>query len=112
MINYHNKTFRSFESTGNSEVNEETIFIYRQDGNIVTASYAGGNIISGHLIALVDNTGKLDMRYHHINTDNLIMTGTCTTTPELSPPGKLILHETWEWTSGNMSKGESRLVEI
>jgi hypothetical protein len=112
MINYNNKTFRSSESTGNSETNTETIFIYRQDGNIVTASYAGGNIISGHLVGLVDSTGRLDMRYHHINTDHIIMTGTCITTPELSESGKLILHEKWQWTSGDMSKGESKLEEI
>lgn len=112
MINYHNKTFRSSSTSGHGDVNAETVFIYRQDGNIVTASYAGGYTISGHLIAIVDEKGNLDMRYHHVNTDNKLMTGTCISTPEVLKSGKLLLHEKWQWTCGNMGKGESVIEEI
>lgn len=112
MINYHNKTFRPSSTPGNGDVNEETVFIYRQDGNIVTASYAGGNVISGHLIAFVDEKGSLDMRYHHINTNHELMTGTCASTPVLMEKGKLVLHEKWQWTCGDMNKGESVIEEI
>jgi len=96
----------------NGDVNNETVFIYRQDGNIITASYAGGNVVSGHLIAIMDEEGKLDMRYHHINDNNILMTGTCFSTPEVLANGKMILHEKWQWTSGDMSKGESVIEEI
>lgn len=112
MINYHNKTFRATVIADSGNVNAETVFIYRQDGDIVTASYAGGNIISGHLIAIADENGKLDMRYQHINTGHALMTGTCVSVPELLPNGKLRLHEKWQWTSGDMSKGESIVEEI
>ena len=112
MIKYHNKTFRPSAASVNGDVNSETVFIYRQDGNIVTASYAGGTVVSGHLVALMDEEGKLDMRYHHVNEDNKIMTGTCSSTPEILVSGKMILHEKWQWTCGDMGSGSSIIEEI
>jgi hypothetical protein len=40
------------------------------------------------------------------------MTGICTSTPEVLENKKIILHEKWQWTSGDMSKGESVIEEI
>ena len=112
MYNYHNKVFRSAANSSNGEVSTETFFKYTQSGNIVTAVYSGGNIIKGSLIALVDKEGKLDMRYQHINSNHQLMTGTCTSTPQLLPNGKLQLHEQWQWTCGDMSTGESVIEEV
>jgi len=52
------------------------------------------------------------MRYHQINTKGELMTGVCKSKPEILPNGKIRLRETWQWTSGDLSKGESLLVEI
>ena len=112
MYNYNNKMFRPVSNSGNGEVNEATVFEYRQSGNIVTAIYHGGSIISGSLIALMDANGQLDMRYQHINTDNNLMTGICISTPELLSNGKIRLHEKWQWTCTDMSKGESVIEEV
>ncbi|MGG9963536.1 hypothetical protein [Ferruginibacter sp. SUN106] len=112
MYNYHNRTFRSVANSSNGEVDATTVFTYQQSGIIVTATYSGGNIISGSLIALVDAKGKLDMRYQHVNTQNQLMTGICISTPEILPDGKIRLHEKWQWTSGDMSKGESVIEEM
>jgi len=40
------------------------------------------------------------------------MTGTCFSKPEIMDNGKIRLHETWKWTSGDKSKGNSILEEI
>jgi hypothetical protein len=112
MYNYHNKIFRAAANSSNGEVNGETIFEYTQLGNIVTAVYQGGTIIKGSLIALVDDEGKLDMRYQHVNNKYQLMTGTCTSTPEMMPNGKLKLHEQWQWTCGDESKGASIIEEL
>ena len=111
MYNYHNKTFRSVSNTSNGEVTDETIFKYLQLGNIVTATYAGGNITMGNLIALVDDEGRLDMRYQHINNKNELMTGSCISTPAILANGKIRLYEKWQWTCGNNSTGESIIEE-
>jgi hypothetical protein len=111
-MHYHNKSFRPVANTDNGEVSGDTVFYYRQSGNIVTAEYAGGSIVKGHLIALVDEQGCLDMRYHHVNTDGALQTGICRSVPEILPDGRIRLHETWQWTSGDGSVGASVVEEV
>ena len=108
---YNQKQFKPVSNTENGETSSETIFHYRQTGNIVTANYSGGKIKEGHLIGLVDESGQIDMRYHQVNIMGELMTGKCVSTPEILPNGKIRLHEKWEWTSGDFSKGESVIEE-
>jgi len=111
MIHYDNKVFRPVALSGNGEVSGETLFRYRQQEDIVTAEYSGGHIRYGHLVGLVRADGSIDMRYHQVNLEGALMTGICISVPELLPDGRLRLHETWEWTSGDRSKGHSMLEE-
>ena len=73
---------------------------------------AGGAIVKGHLIARVTEDGKLDMRYHHVNTDGEIMLGTCLSTPGKSDDGRLMFKEAWQWLSGDQSSGKSEIIEV
>lgn len=111
MINYNNKAFKPIRNTENGETSNETVFQYKQQGNILTSEYSGGKIISGHLIGLVDEKGNIDMRYHQINEKGELMTGICHSKPEILVNGKIRLHETWQWTSGDLSKGNSVIEE-
>lgn len=111
-INYNNRRFRPIQSSENSETSEATIFEYKQTGNILTSQYSGGQIIKGHLIGLVDKEGNIEMRYHQVNLKGELMTGTCSSKPELLSNGKIRLHETWKWTSGDKSEGKSILEEV
>jgi len=111
MINYNNKIFNPVFNSENGEVDLSMQFVYKQSGNIVTSSYSGGKIRSGHLIAIVDDQGWLDMRYHQVNIHGEIMTGICHSTPEILSNGKIRLHEKWKWTAGDLSEGESVLEE-
>ena len=112
MINYNNKSFRPISNSDNSEVSSETIFTYKQDGTVVSSDYSGGKIIKGHLIGTVDEVGNINLSYHQINTNGELKTGICKSTPEILTNGKIKLHENWRWTSGDMSKGSSILVEV
>lgn len=111
-MNYHDKKFRPVSNTPNGETSEETIFHYKQEENILTCTYSGGQIKSGQLIGLVDPEGNIDMRYHQINTKEELMTGICQSTPEILNDGRIRLYERWQWTSGDCSKGNSVLEEI
>ena len=112
MINYNNKQFRPISNAENSEASAETVFYYKQDGNILTTEYCGGKIKEGLLIGLVDNEGKIEMRYSQINENNELMTGIGVSTPKILPNGKIRLRENWQWTSGDFSKGNSVIEEI
>jgi hypothetical protein len=52
------------------------------------------------------------MRYHQVNEQGELMTGTCRSKPEILPDGRIRLHETWRWTSGDGSEGSSIIEEI
>lgn len=93
-------------------MNDETLFHYHQDGNIVWAEYEGGQILTGHLIANIIDDGKLDMRYHHVNADKKIMIGKCLSTPEKLVDGRLKFKERWEWLSGDKTSGYSEIIEV
>jgi hypothetical protein len=111
-MNYNNKKFRPVSNSDNGEVSDDMIFHYQQNGDILTCEYLGVNIIKGHLIGLVDDKGNIDMRYHQINKNGELMTGTCQSKPEVLKNGKIKLLEEWQWTSGDQSKGHSVLEEI
>ncbi len=111
-MNYNGKKFSPVSNTDNGEVDAETIFHYQQNANILTCEYGGNAIVQGHLIGLVAEDGSIDMRYHQVNKAGVLMTGICKSIPEVLSDGRIRLHETWQWTSGDMSKGESVLEEV
>ncbi len=84
----------------------ETKFHYKQVGNILSSEYSGGKILTGHLIGLEDKDGNIYVKYHQL------MTGICKSKPEILNNGKIRLHKTWEWTSGDRSKGNSIIEEL
>ncbi len=112
MYIYGGRLFKPVEASGSSQASADTIFKYEQKENLVTATYAGGDIRFGQIIGRVDIAGVLDMRFQHITRDGELMTGHCTTTPELMANGKIRLHETWQWTCGSNEKGQSILEEM
>jgi hypothetical protein len=111
-VDYDGRRFRSVENSETGEVGPETVFGYRQDGDVVSATYEGGDVRFGTLVATADNEGNLDARYGHVNVSGELMTGECRSTPEVLPDGRLRLHEEWRWTSGDGSSGRSIVEEI
>jgi len=109
-VNYHNRKFRVMANS--LEEDADTVFHYSQNGDIVTATFEGGYIVYGNLIAVVDEMGSLDMRYSYVNVNYDLVTGICHTTPTLMADGRLRLYERWQQTSGEMKKGHTILEEI
>ena len=109
---YGGRLFRATETSDSSQASPDTIFKYEQNGAMVTATYAGGNIRFGQIIGYVDDEGILNMRYQHLDSEGELKTGWCITTPELLPSGKIRLHEKWKWTCGHRARGTSTLDEM
>ena len=111
-VDYDNRVFRSIANTPTGEVGGETLFHYRQRGDTVWATYEGGGVFAGHLVAAVAPDGALDMRYHHVSPTGALMTGICRSRLEILADGRYRLHEEWQWTSGDQSCGSSVVEEI
>ena len=52
------------------------------------------------------------MRYHQVSAHGILKTGKCISIPSIQKNGKILLHEVWEWVSGDEGNGESFLEEI
>jgi len=111
-VSFDNRMFVCSANTPNGVCDADTRFHYRQHGARVWATYQGGGVQFGALVAIGDSQGRLDMRYHHVDTAGLLRTGTCQATPEVLPDGRLRLHEEWQWTNGDRSVGRSVVEEI
>jgi len=107
---YEGKTFRTVKNAASGDVSGETRFHYHQDGDLVWATYEGGGVRFGTLVAKADSEGRLDMRYHHLSVDGRLKTGRCTSIPEKLADGRLRVHESWQWTDGGA--GTSVIEEV
>jgi hypothetical protein len=111
-MSFDQRLFTSAANTPNGDCNRETLFRYRQQGPRVWATYEGGRVQFGALVATGDTSGRLDMRYHHVDASGRFRSGTCQATPEILTDGRLRLHEQWQWTNGDYSEGHSIIEEI
>ncbi|WP_243299238.1 n-acetylglutamate synthase [Bacillus litorisediminis] len=112
MIDYNGRKFVSMENTDNGEVSSNTFFEYRQNGNIVSATYSGVEIIQGTLIGIVREDGSLEFRYNHVNSKNEIRGGKCVSIPEILADGRIRLHEKWQWLDAEQTEGSSIIEEV
>ena len=109
---YDGRIFRSSANSAGGDVDGETTFRYRQRDDIVWATYDGGAIALGTLIAKIDDAGNLDVRYQHVTTDGELKTGRCRSQPERLADGRLRIHEDWQWTGGAQGAGVSTVDEV
>lgn len=109
---YEGRRFRALANSETGQVSGDTLFVYRQHGDLIWAEYAGGEIRRGHLLGTVAPDGGLDFRYHHLHVGGGLMTGTCRSRLEVLADGRYRLHESWQWTSGDRSAGTSVLEEV
>lgn len=58
------------------DVSSATVFLFTQRGDLVWAAYAGGGVGHGHLIGIMDATGNLEVRFHHVTVDGRLKSGT------------------------------------
>lgn len=110
-INYNGKIFIPQSNTENGEVDKETIFRYFQENDLFWSEYSGGDVLKGHMIGTVDGNGELDFHYQHLNKDRQVRIGKCHSIPHILKSGKIELWEKWQWLNGDLSSGESVVVE-
>jgi hypothetical protein len=112
VIQYDGRIFRSVENSDGGDVSAATTFHYHQVGNLVWATYSGGSVRFGTLLAKADTDGNLDMRYQHVSMDGTFKSGECQSRPERLADGRLRLHERWRWTGGAEGQGISIIEEL
>lgn len=99
MFDFNNKTFKVIRNDGpGAEVTTETVFRFRQQGNIVHADYEGGLVRYGKLLGVLDGD-KLNHRYIQVNLNGEFNSGHASDEVKLTPQGKIQLIDSWQWES-------------
>ena len=109
-IDFNNKTFSLISNSENGKVTNETIFEYKQKGNLVTADYYGGNILYGKIIAVLEGN-YLNMMYQCITDKNILMAGKAKALISINESNKIKLELNWEWLDNAKEKGTSVYIE-
>ncbi len=97
------KTFRIVANDGpGAEVNEETIFHFRQSADVAHADYFGGGVHVGKLLGIISGATMVH-RYIQVNQRGEVQSGRSTVVIERMPNGKLRLIDSWTWEDGRGS---------
>ena len=89
---------RVVETAANGVVGADTIFLFQQQGLIVTARYAGGRIVTGFLAGVWDGE-VLPFRYVQIADGGTLDSGRSVARVTKSVAGRLRLEEQFQWES-------------
>lgn len=114
MINYNNRYFKMLESTTEGETDTEVIFHYRQEGNVVWGTFYRGTVQMGTLLAKVDETGNLDLRFQFINEKGDFVTGKSDSRLTIREDGRYKLDEFFQVfkDDGSVFDGFSMVEEV
>ena len=97
-----------YKTPKTGKVSSETIFFFKQEKDLVTADYHGGQIRYGKIIALLQNE-KLVLLYQCVTNGGLLK---AVAKVSYTKNQKIRLKMNWEWITGEISKGESEYIEI
>ncbi|MFC5827954.1 hypothetical protein [Nonomuraea insulae] len=106
-MNYDNRVFVSSAADHDVPVGH-----YHQRDHVVWAEFRGGEVTAGRLIGTCASDGTLTFGYTQVLADGKVVTGTCTSTPEVLPDGRLRLREAWRRFDAAGSAGVSFIEEV
>ena len=83
-------------STAAGVVSSDTVLVFEQVGDVVSARYRGGSVVDGYLIGRLD-ADTLKFRYVQADAKGNLDTGVSTGQVERMPDGRLRLIEHFQW---------------
>ncbi|MEW9547169.1 hypothetical protein [Nonomuraea sp. NPDC050783] len=109
-MNYDNKVFVSAGPQARSR--DVPVGHYHQCDHVVWAEIRGGQVMAGRLVGTCDPDGTLHFGYTQVMTNGRVVTGTCTSRPEVMSDGRLRLREEWRRHDEAGSAGVSFIEEV
>jgi hypothetical protein len=89
----------------------DTVFHYRMEGASIWATYGGGRVVRGHVVARATGPDTLETLYHSHTTDGDLLAGWSRGRVGTDAAGRTTLDFTWGWLTGAEGGGESSYVE-
>jgi hypothetical protein len=107
-VHYDNRRFRVADASDGEVPTAQ----YHQDGDVVWAEFAGGNVRRGSLAGTCDPDGVLRLAYCMVLDCGDVISGSCVSTPTILADGRIRLSERWERYGANAASGVSYLEEV
>lgn len=111
-VDYDGRVFSSSAAETADAAGAAPVGHYHQRGDVVWAEFAGGKVIVGRLVGTCEPDGTLRMSYSQVLADGAVVSGSCRTTPQVLPDGRLRLREEWERHGPAASRGVSYIEEV
>ncbi|WP_420322105.1 hypothetical protein [Flagellimonas sp.] len=112
MFNLDQIRMHVTQTAENGVVNQETLFHFTQEGDIVHATYSGGKVTQGFLVGKLQGS-TLKFSYCQLQTDGQLDNGSSVGELSTTDNGKIRLTEHFEWQSRpENSKGINVFEEI
>jgi hypothetical protein len=108
-VSYDGRLFRS-QATVTAAGDSTPTGHYHQSGDLVWAEFSGGAVRLGRLVGTAGPDGVLTAAYSQVLDDGRVVCGTCLSTPQTLPDGRVRLREDWTRTDG--SRGTSWIEEV
>lgn len=109
-IDFNNKLFSLVRNSEEGKASSDTIFRYKQEGDLVTADYSGGDIRYGKVVALLIRE-ELHMLYQCLTYENELKAGKAIAKISFGSDDKMRLKLSWEWLGDISKKGSSEYLE-
>jgi len=106
VIDYDGRKFR--KAGGDADA----IAVYRQEGDVVWAEFAGGEVRRGSITGAQRENGALHLGYTMVLATGEVICGHTVNTPETGEDGRLRLREVWERYGPHAATGVSYLDEV
>jgi hypothetical protein len=106
VIDYDGRRFRA------AGADTGTTAEYHQDGDIVWADFAGGDVRRGSLAGTRAPDGTLHLGYTMVLATGEVVCGRTVSTPEVTEGGRVRLREMWERYGPAAATGVSYLEEV
>ena len=108
-LKYDGRLFAMRDRSELGECGRDTVFQYRQEGARVWATYEGGAVRFGSLVAVCDADGHLHGCYQHLSSKQELRIGRSVGVPELLLDSRIVIRENWRTDAG---EGRSVLEQL
>ena len=98
LVSLNGKQMRVVSTAEAGVVNADTLFVFTQEGPVVSAQYSGGKVRLGYLVGTVAS-GTLQFRYAQIDTEGRLDGGFSTCEISSTPDVSIRLLERFQWES-------------
>jgi hypothetical protein len=106
VISYDGRRFR------NPDGDTATVAVYHQEGDVVWAEFAGGEVRHGSIVGTCAPDGTLRMGYTMVLVSGEVVCGHTVNTPGVAEDGRFRLREAWERYAPHAATGISYLEEV